>query len=57
MGTRLANIGASRLPAGVRESVQQMTRQAITEGPYFGSLGNLGLRILGRKASPNAALA
>ena len=44
-GTMVANIGAMRLPAGVRVSIQHMVRQATTCDPNF------GLRTTGGRAS------
>ena len=33
--TSSANIGASRLPAGIPSTVQQIVSAAMTSGPYF----------------------
>jgi hypothetical protein len=43
-GTRVASIGARRLPAGVRVSIQHVVREATTWEPNF------GVRVAGGRA-------
>jgi hypothetical protein len=54
-GTMVANIGARRLPAGVRVSIQHMVRQATTWEPNFGARVARGRAILSVPALAMAA--
>ena len=54
-GTTVASIGARRLPAGVRVSIQQMVRQATTWEPNFGVRVARGRAILSVPARRMAA--
>jgi len=56
-GTTVANMGARRLPAGVRVSIQQMVEQAMRWGPNLAALGVGGLATLILAASRKAARA
>ena len=54
-GTMVANMGARRLPAGVRVSIQQMVRAATTWEPNFGVRVARGRAILSVPARRMAA--
>jgi hypothetical protein len=52
--TSSANIGASRLPAGIPSTVQHIVSAAMTSGPYFDGCGLLGVTSLGCSAALSA---
>ena len=56
-GTTTSSMGARRLPAGARVSIQHVARQAITWGGNFGARGRRGMTILRVPASLRAARA
>jgi hypothetical protein len=57
MGTSVGSIGASRLPAGARNTAQHFTSAAMILGPYTGVRGARGRTTLIFNASRSAALA
>ena len=52
-----ASIGASRLPAGARNTAQHLTNASVTHGPHVRSRPRLGFTIFKISASGNLALA
>lgn len=57
IGTNTPSIGASRLPAGARNTAQQVTSAAMIFRPYTGGRGGRGLITFTFNASRNAARA
>jgi hypothetical protein len=57
IGTTTASIGARRLPAGARNTAQQMINAAMTRGPYVGDRGRRAVTTLSASAPRSAARA
>lgn len=57
IGTNTPSIGASRFPAGARNTAQHFTSAAVIAGPYVGARPRRGVTIFNLNASRKAARA